>query len=206
MEKYIFTKRKHLNKKLLPGIFCLFLALAGAPGAVRAQSDPALRLLREKLDTLAAAEASGLRQQADISVVNTSVQEFLRGLAEVHQLNISISPAVQVNVTNNFTKVQVKDLLYYLCREYNLRIRFTGNIMTFYQPVPVQKPRQIKKIGLAYDKQNDLLTADLQQDSLLAFARQVTELTGKNVICSPRYHILSVYSFFQKSPAGKYTG
>ena len=69
---------------------------------------------------------------ADFSVVNASVQDLLRGLAETHRLNISVDPAINARITNNFSGVQVKNLLLFLCREYKLDIRFLNTILTFY--------------------------------------------------------------------------
>ena len=70
-------------------------------------------------------------------MVGAPLQELLRGISETHRLNISIDPAISAQVTHNFHDVLVKDLLYFLCKEYRLDVRFVNNIMSFF---PYQSP------------------------------------------------------------------
>ena len=144
--------------------------------------------MAQRLQALADSAAPGLSQRASLSVAGVSIQEFLRGLAETHSLNVSIDPALQVRVSNNFTDVKVLDLLLFLARQYELEVRVTGNIITFFKYVPPAEPKPVltaKKLRMTYDPAQDRFTADLASDSLASFAKQATQLTKRNVLLAP---------------------
>ena len=141
-----------------------------------------------RLQALGDSTAPGLSQRASLSVAGVSIQEFLRGLAETHSLNVSIDPALQVKVSNNFTDVKVVDLLLFLAREYDLDVRVTGNIIAFYKYVPTPEVKPLlfaKKLRLTYDGPQDRFTADLVSDSLSSFVKQATQLTKRNLVLAP---------------------
>lgn len=144
--------------------------------------------MARRLQSVADSAAPGLNQRASLSVAGASIQEFLRGLAETHNLNVSIDPALQVRVSNNFTDVKVLDLLLFLAREYALDVRVTGNIIAFYKYVPAPEAKPVllaKKLRLTYDGPQDRFTADLAGDSLNSFAKQATQLTKRNILLAP---------------------
>ncbi|HEX8659876.1 MAG TPA: hypothetical protein VF690_20200 [Hymenobacter sp.] len=137
---------------------------------------------------MADSAAPGLNQRANLSVGGVAIQEFLRGLATTHNLNVSVDPALQVKVSNNFTDVRVLDLLLFLAREYDLDVRVLGNIIAFYKhvaPAEVKLAPPPKKLRLDYDSGTDRLTADLANDSLGSFAKQATQLTKRNINLGP---------------------
>lgn len=143
--------------------------------------------LEQRLGHLADSLVPGLNETANFSVVNASVQELLRGVAETHNLNVSIDPSLQVRITNNFTNVKVKDLLLFLCKEYKFDINFINTILSFhsFQNQVTKEPYVPKKLKIFYNQGADKITIDLKQDSLSAFARQITQHTNKNVIVAP---------------------
>ncbi|MCB2411156.1 type II secretion system protein GspD [Hymenobacter lucidus] len=130
----------------------------------------------------------GLNETANLSITNAPIQEFIRGLASTHNLNVSIDPALQARVSNNFTDVRVRDLLLFLAREYDLDVRIVGNIISFYKyvpPVPIKVSLPSKKLRLGYDSAQDRFSSDLVNDSLSTFAKQATQLTKKNIVLAP---------------------
>src|ERR1035437_2202824 len=64
----------------------------------------------------------GLNQPVELSVKETSVQEFVRGIANTNNINVSIDPSITAKVTNNFTQVTVSDVFMFLCKKYDLDI------------------------------------------------------------------------------------
>lgn len=95
----------------------LFVALQLPSLLVLAQKDARLEdelaAVKRKLEVLSDTIAPGLNEYATLSVSNMPIQAFLRSLAESHRLNVQIDPSIQVSVTNNFTNVLVKDLIYF---------------------------------------------------------------------------------------------
>lgn len=184
MKKYIYS--------LI--IFCLVCSSSIA------QNQPVDRIktLETKLETLANSSAPGLKEVVDFSVSGVSIQEFLRGLAETNNLNISIEPTLNIKVVNNFTNEKVSSILLFLCKEYNLEIDVLGSIMSFhkYEPVlaPEEKPKP-KDLHVVYNGYNDQLSLDLQNDSLHKVSKKITQVTKKNLILASGLSskLISVY-------------
>lgn len=143
--------------------------------------------LETKLKSLSTT-STGLNDTVDFSVTGVSLQEFLRGLAENSNLNISVDPSITAKVYNNFTNEKVINIILFLCKEYQLDIRFVGTIMSFYNYIPPEAPKVAipkKELKIFYDKNNDLLSLDLQNDTLAEVVKKITSLSGKNVVLAP---------------------
>lgn len=186
---------------LAPGL----RAQVAAPSATFPSTDR-FTLLGRHLQALADSTAPGLNQRANLSVTGVSIQEFLRGLAATHNLNVSIDPALQVKVSNNFTDVKVVDLLLFMVREYDLDVRVTGNIIAFYKYVPVLVAKPVllaKKLRLSYDGTQDRFTADLAGDSLSSFVKQATQLTKRNLVLAPGLGNHLITGYVEALPLGQ---
>lgn len=140
----------------------------------------------------------GLEEQVQMSVSGVSIQEFMRGIADAHKLNISVDPTIEQNVVNNFANATVSDVLVFICKEYDLSINFIGSIMSIVkynvpEPIVIKPPKQELKIN--YNASKDELTLDLKNDSIDAVAKTITQKSKKNVVLasgiSPK--LVSVY-------------
>lgn len=140
----------------------------------------------------------GLEEQVQMSVSGVSIQEFMRGIADAHKLNISVDPSIKQDVVNNFANATVSDVLIFICKEYDLSINFIGSIMSIVkynipEPVVVKPPKQDLKIS--YNSTSNELTLDLKNDSIDAVAKTITQKSKKNVVLasgiSPK--LVSVY-------------
>ncbi|HEU4790919.1 MAG TPA: hypothetical protein VFS71_14630, partial [Flavobacterium sp.] len=143
-----------------------------------------------KLDT------PGLTEKVNITIKEASLSSFLLAIAENHKLNISVAPNLaQINLVNDFTNVTVSDLLLFLCKEYNLSIDFSGNILSIksYEK-PVEKTVQ-KEIDVKYDITNDWLSLDLKEDKLYDVFKKIMDVSGKNLVFAPglENHLLTAY-------------
>ncbi|MCH2045926.1 MAG: type II secretory pathway, component PulD [Saprospiraceae bacterium] len=126
---------------------------------------------------------NNLRQKIDISAAG-SVQEIVLAIAQQTKVNITIDPKIQEPLSSNFSKVKVQDVLLYLCRQYNLDLAFSGSIITIfrYEP-PIKEP--IQAVGaVKYNKFNNKLTLDLDQDTLGSVARRIAQQSGQNILVS----------------------
>lgn len=143
--------------------------------------------IEQKLKTLSA-ESPGLNNKVDFSVNGVTIQEFIRGIAVSNNVNVSVEPALNVKIYNNFTNVTVSDVFLFLCKKYELDITFIGNIMAFSQytapPQPVIAPMK-KQPKITWDKTKNTVTLDLSNDSLPNVARELTRQTGRNVVYAP---------------------
>lgn len=155
-------------------------------------------ILEKKLRKLSRNQLPGLKEVVDFSVSGVSIQEFLRGLAESNSLNISVDPALNIRVVNNFTNEKVMNILLFLCKEYELDIRFVGSIMSFYKYLPAAAPYVApppKEVNASYNNYTDLLSLDLKNDTLYKVTRKITQVSKKNVVLAPGIdnRIVSVY-------------
>ena len=167
-------------------IILIFLAGSAVLGQDRdriAQLDATLTSLSETV--------GGLQGQVDFTLNNAPIHELLRGLAEAHTLNINVRQLPDLNITNNFKNVTVKDVLVFICREYELDIQFVNNILTV-KPYSFRKP---KPIVINYNRNLDQISFDLRMDTLSSVVKQITVSTGKNVLSTPEVRNTLVSGF-----------
>lgn len=158
-----------------------------------------IRLVQERLNNLAIT-VPGLNQKVQMNVSNVSAQEFLRALAQANNLNINIDPQLNFKVFNNFTNETALNVLVFLAKEYGLDINLIGSIMSVSKakdPVPVVPVRQI---DVRYNQQNNTLSVELNNDTLVQVARKITMLSGKNVVVPNTLLTKKVTAFLSDAP------
>lgn len=153
---------------------------------ISAQESQRIAKIQNQLELLSV-ENTELKEnlKLEINVSNVTLPNFLLAVSEVHQLNMSISPDVgNITIVNNFSNVVVSDLLVYLCKEYQLDIEFTGNILAIkkFNP-PIEQPKE-KEIRASYNPNGQLISLDLQNDPLAKVFRKIMDVTGENLLYS----------------------
>src|SRR6202012_5029941 len=184
-------------KKFTPIIFLLILLLA--PRLLFAQQNR-FQVLQNRLDSLAAT-APGLKQNVQLQV-NGSIQQYLAGIATINNLNISVDPKLSFAVNDNMTGVSAANILVFLAKKYNLDISVTGSIIyvTSYDvPAPTVKPA-IKDVNAKYNASNNTLSLSLDNDTLTAVAKKVSQISGKNVIVPGSLNGKLVSGFIEAAP------
>jgi type IV pilus assembly protein PilQ len=165
-----------------------------------AQEDKRISQLRNNIEILVA-ETPGLAEKVNIKIKQAPLSDFLIAVSEVHKVNISVSPSLrQINIVNNFTDVTVVDLLLFLCKEYNLTIEFTGNILAV---KPYEAPKEIPKekvIDVGYDAVNDLISLNLKDDKLYDVFKRIMDVTGKNLVFAPGMENTLLTSYLPNAP------
>ena len=177
--------------KIYRVMLCCLLLMAAYPFNSSAQSDDRIAQLDERLRAVAY-EVPGLNEEVNISVSGASIQEFLRALAEAASLNINVSPNLDVRIYNNFQSETARNILLFLAREYQLDFTFVGSIISVDRQLSAPPPA--KQIQLSYE--GGRISMNLEQDSLVAVARKITDLSGTNVIVGNALsaHQVSLYA------------
>ncbi len=173
----------------------LFLSLA-----IKAQDR--FDVLEEKLTQLAKSYP-GIDDKVELSMNNVSIQEYIRAIGQTNNINVNVDPTLDIKITNSFSKVTAKEVFLFLCKRYDLDILFVGPIITFnkyVQPIVEKKQPLARKINIAYEKTADLLSYDLINDTLGNVVKEITKLSGKNIIFSPDLAGKMVNGFMQTAP------
>lgn len=157
--------------------------------------------IKNQLEVLAV-ENSGLSEafKSDIRVSTINLQNFLIALSELHKINISVAPELKnINITNNFKDVTVSDLLVFLCKEYNLTIDFSGNILAVKPFVEIPKDNT-HIIRADYNPSNDKLSLDAKDNNLYDVFKKIMDESGKNLVFTPGLEKTKITSYIIEMP------
>lgn len=144
--------------------------------------------MRVHLESLANT-VPALNDSLTVSVNGETVAEFLRAAALTSNINLSIDSQINSQIVNNYKNVRFLDLLIFLAEEHNLDIRTTGNIISVFRyRKPDVAPPPIIPYEIKIDYQDSLLTWELKNDTLISLAREITKLTGTNIVISKDIH------------------
>jgi len=181
-------------KKYCLHIFCLLFFIN--TWQVSAQTDR-LAHLKQELDSLKTTVKS-LDSKTDFNVNNVSMAEFLRAMANATKLNLNIDPSLNnITVKNNFTNTSVADILFFVCKTYDLTIDFTGSILSIHKYKKPYVALKARNIPIVYDKATQKLSADFNKDTLYVAFKQLMAKTGKNLVFKPGMSNLLLTAYIQ---------
>ncbi|MCD4664839.1 MAG: hypothetical protein K8R68_06165, partial [Bacteroidales bacterium] len=103
-------------------------------------------------------------------------------LANLNEINIHIDPAIEGTITNNFTDVSAREVILFLCREYDLDLEISGNIISIFPYEPPVEPFVLKELNINKDSLTNLVTVDFKNDTLYRISKELTKITGINIV------------------------
>ncbi len=157
--------------------------------------------IKTKLELLSVSNP-GLTEnvKTDIQVQDITLANFLLAISELHKVNINVSADLNQPIKNNFTNATVADLLVFLCKEYELTIDFTGNILSIKRyKKPEEKPEE-RIIPITFNPENKTISIDAKGDSLYDVFKIIMDKTGKNLVFSPALGSLPLTAYIQDLP------
>ncbi|MCB0395289.1 MAG: hypothetical protein KDD36_01470 [Flavobacteriales bacterium] len=172
-------------------------------GVATAQTPDRFAVMQMQLEALGETTAPNLNETVRTSVSGAPIQEFVRAMAISNSLNINVDPNLNITVVNNFAGESVKNILLFLCKQYDLDLKFIGSIISiskYEAPKPEPKAYVPKVITVSYDSAGDALTVDLKNDTLELVAREITKRSGKNVIIQKEVSRQIISGFLQNVP------
>lgn len=155
--------------------------------------------LKIPIDTLLAQKVKdipALDEKVNISVSNVSLDEFLRAVANSAALNIDVQPGLEYTVVNNFVNVKVRDMLVFLCKQFNLQLWITGNIISIYK---IPEPTKVQK-SVMWDTAKKVVTFDFSNTPLEQVTREIIRETKVNIVLSPELTGKTVSFYIESSP------
>lgn len=166
-----------------------------------ARSQDRFDLLDEKLTELSK-NYPGLNEKVELSVNSASIQDFIKAIGQSNNLNVNVDPSLEIKISNNFKNVSAKEIFLFLCKKNDLDINIIGPILSFAKYIMPQAPLKIasrKTINVKYESVADLLSYDLNDDTLGNVTREITKLSGKNIIFSPELSGKMISGFMQNA-------
>jgi len=158
-------------------------------------------VLQKKLDSLSKT-VPGLTQKVQLQVVGGSIQQYLSGIASSNGLSISIDPKLNFVINDSFNDVTASNILVFLAQKYNLDINVVGSIIyvtTYQEQIPFVKP-PIKEVNAKYNASDNTLSLALDNDTLAAVAKKITQISGKNVVLQNGLQGKRVSGFIASAP------
>lgn len=195
-------KNLPLRSQYIKRILFSILFLLCCSNLVLGQTQPAaerIRLVQERLNNLAII-LPGLNQKVQMNVSGVSAQEFLRALAQANNLNINIGPDLDFKIYNNFTNETALNVLVFLANEYNLDINLIGSIMSITKVASPKLIVPLRQINASYNKQNNTLSLELNNDTLGVVARKITQISQHNIVVPNALLNRTVSGFFADAP------
>lgn len=185
-----------MQKRITLLLFVLFISIR-----CLSQATDRIQAIEQKLHNLSAT-VLGLNETVQLNISNISIQEYLSALAKANDLSINVDPKLNFKLNNTFNNVTAINVLTFLAKQYNLDITTVGSIImvTAYQdPSQFVKPPP-KEINAKYDQLSNTLTLELNNDTLSAVARKITEVSGKNIVVPNGLQTKRVSAFINKAP------
>jgi len=183
-------------------ILCLLFVITTSVPRQQLYGQSESKPIAAKLDSLSDT-IPALEERIDISVSGVPLNEFIRSIANNVSLNVTIEPTLSGTVANNFSDVKVKDVLLFLCREYNLEIVPIGNILSLRKRQPQSnKPKTPVNTppDVTYNASQNLLSIDVQNDTLSGVVKRIIDESGENVILAPGLKQQMVSGYIKKMP------
>lgn len=176
--------------------FCFFLLFTLL---VNAQEER-ISTIRNNIEVLLP-DTPGLGEKVNINIKEAPLSDFLLAVSEIHKVNLSVDPSLkQINVVNNFTDVTVADLIIFLCKEFDLTIDFTGNILSIRRyTAPKEIPAE-KVIDVNYDPTSDLLSLNFKNDKLYDAFKVIADKSGKNLVYAPGMDDIPLTAYITEMP------
>ncbi|MFK7924181.1 MAG: hypothetical protein AB8H47_19640, partial [Bacteroidia bacterium] len=156
------------------------------------QSSDRLSALASNLETLSLTHPQ-LNEAVQLSFEDVSLAHYVRALGQAHALNVYIEDTPTLRLSSDFQGESVKNVLLFLCKQFQYEFELTGSILSFspYQPT-LRLPPSKAAPDIAFAE--GMLSADLQNDSLRAVIRTLSTLTGRKILTKPEHFaLLSAY-------------
>lgn len=157
--------------------------------------------IQKKLDSLSK-NVPGLNQKVQLNVIGGTIQQYISGIASSNGLSISVDPKLNFAISDSYNDVTAANILTFLAQKYNLDVNVVGTIIYV---TPYQDPAQFikpapKVIDAKYNAPDNTLSLALNNDSLAAVAKRITQVSGKNIVVPATLQGKRVSGFIAAAP------
>lgn len=184
---------------LKPTLFILFFVFGISSIFSQGLKDKRIQTLQNQLEILSV-NTKGLSEKlnTDIALNDITLSNFLLAISNIHKVNINVDTALnQIIVNNSFADVLVSNVLLFLCKEYDLEIDFTANILSIRPFVEAEITPEIYSIDIAYEPETERVNIDVKDNFLYDVFRIITDVSAKNLVFAPGMETLKVSAYIQ---------
>jgi type IV pilus assembly protein PilQ len=169
--------------------------------SITSEAQDRFTILEQQLQQLSI-NVPELKNRPQITISDVSLNGFLKSLAQTNQLNFNIDNSLQQKVVATYSNETIINILLELARQHNLGFRFTGSIISIFPYIDplANLPPPAKNLLITFNPDSQVLTLDLNDDSLLNVAKKITQLTNKNIVVLPELFGKKVNGYIQNLP------
>lgn len=178
-------------------ILCLILAPKMICGQPPFSNEERILAITQSLNDYAKKHKS-INETITISAT-ANLKDLTLAIAQETKLNLTIDPSINQQINYNFTEVPAKDILIYLCQQYNLELRYSGSIISLVPYAKPVVPVKAKVVGVEWNAYNNSLQIDLKNDTLGEVLKRISQATGKNVVSTKEVSAQIVNGFIGKT-------
>lgn len=186
-----------MKKRILFSALMLSLCFYG-------QEQNRIQVLENQLNLMAVdhdALLEPLKLNFKSETAQLAISDLLLAVSSAHQLNISVDPQLKNYFVNTqFSNATVLELLLFLCKEKNITIEFTANIMAFKPFVAPAIETPEPELVFQYDPVLETVTLEAQKNPLHEVFRAFTLQTGINIVYKPTLQDLPIDIFLVNTP------
>ena len=165
-------------------IFAFFLLFFSLHGLTQTQPDR-FEALESKLNALVEQQPDYLlpiATQADLTQL--SIADFLQSVAVLNELNITVDSSLKTRfIVAQFNEVSAKDVLLYLCKQHDLDLSFSGNIV--HVSPYTEPPKEPQPPHIFYDIAAETISLELSEHLLGEVLEQITRQSPFTLLYSP---------------------
>ncbi|MCH2229635.1 MAG: type II and III secretion system protein [Crocinitomicaceae bacterium] len=157
--------------------------------------------LRAQLDSVSM-NHPGLNNKLQLNVNSLQLSELVNSVALENNLNISIDPGLNQQISYNFYDAQVKDMLVFIYLNFPVEIDFVGSIISVRKRKKKSPSKPLPKLlDVKYNPSNKFLSLNLKNDTLWRVAEELTKATNENYVVDPLIRKNVVNAYFMNRPS-----
>lgn len=157
--------------------------------------------LRAQLDSVSM-NHPGLNNKLQLNVNSLQLSELVNSVALENNLNISIDPRLNQQISYNFYDAQVKDMLVFIYLNFPVEIDFVGSIISVRKRKKKSPVKPLPKLlDVKYNPSNKFLSLNLKNDTLWRVAEELTKATNENYVVDPAIRKDVVNAYFMNRPS-----
>lgn len=153
--------------------------------------------VRAKLKLAVIADTTFL-SEVDLTVGDLPLGDLLRHVARAGNVSIGYRGDPSLAVNCSLSRARIDELLLFLCRQYDLDVEVTGNIVSIHPYVPPAPRPEVR-----YDPADSTLSYTLNRTPLADFARLLADACGVNAVVPPALERKRVSGYAVRLPAAE---